>query len=101
MISSTTGISGQQGQQALTSDAFNKVELQDFVKLLVTELQNQDPLDPVKNSEILEQISQIKAIESNQRLSDTLASLQLQQNLVAASSLLEKTIVGLTNKGDK
>lgn len=100
-ISSTSNILGQQGQQSATSDAFNKVNLQDFVKLLVAELQNQDPLNPMDNSEILQQVSQIKSIESNQRLSDTLTSMQLQQNLMAASSLLQKTITGLTDNGDR
>ncbi|HEY4760504.1 MAG TPA: flagellar hook capping FlgD N-terminal domain-containing protein [Thermoguttaceae bacterium] len=101
MITPSTGILGQQGQQTATGDAFNSIDLNDFVKLLVAELQNQDPLEPMKNSEILQQVSQIKAIESNQRLSDTLSALQLQQNMVAASSLLERTIVGLTDKGER
>ena len=51
------------------------------------------------NSQILQQVSQIKAIESNQRLSDTLTSMQTQQDLVAASTLLQKTITGLTDSG--
>jgi flagellar basal-body rod modification protein FlgD len=73
--------------------------MNDFLKLLVTELQNQDPLSPMDDTQILQQVSQIKAIESNQRLSDTLTSMQTQQNLVAASTMLQKTITGLTDSG--
>ena len=58
-------------------------------------------MNPMDNSEILQQVSQIKAIESNQRLSDTLVSMQLQQGLVTAGTLLQKTVTGLTDDGDQ
>jgi flagellar basal-body rod modification protein FlgD len=96
-----TGTQGTQGQQTATSDAFNKVDLNSFLKMLVAEMQNQDPLNPMDNSQILQQVSQIKSIESNQRLSDTLGAMQQPQDIVAASSLLKKMITGLTDSGDK
>jgi flagellar basal-body rod modification protein FlgD len=99
-VSSTSSTSGTSNQQAATqADPLNSVSMNDFLKLLVTELQNQDPTNPMDNTQILQQVSQIKAIESNQRLSDTLTSMQTQQDLVAASTLLQKTITGLTDKG--
>ena len=73
--------------------------MSDFLNLLVTELQNQDPMNPMDDSQILQEVSQIKEIESNQRLSDTLTSMQTQQNLVAASTLLQKTVTGLADSG--
>ncbi len=51
------------------------------------------------DTQILQQVSQIKAIESNQRLSDTLTSMQTQQNLVAASTMLQKTVTGMADSG--
>jgi flagellar basal-body rod modification protein FlgD len=96
-VSSASSSSGQSG--AKYADPLNSVSLDDFLKLLVTELQNQDPMSPMDNSQILQQVSQIKSIESNQRLSDTLTSMQSQQNLVAASAMLQKTITGLTDSG--
>ena len=94
-VSSTSSAS----QQATYADPLSSVSMNDFLSLLVTELQNQDPLDPMDDTQILQQVSQIKAIESNQRLSDTLTSMQTQQNLVAASSLLQKTVTGLADSG--
>jgi len=89
---------GQQTQQpSATRNAWNQVKLDDFVSLLVTELQNQDPLEPMKNQEILQQISQIREIESNQRLTETLDSVLLGQSVVTASNLLERSIVGLSD----
>jgi flagellar basal-body rod modification protein FlgD len=71
----------------------------DFLQLLLTELQNQDPLDPTDTSDILNQISQIKAIKSNEDLSDTLSSMTLQQQLYTGSSLLNSTITGTDDSG--
>jgi flagellar basal-body rod modification protein FlgD len=98
-ISSAASAASQQG--ATYADPLNSVSMNDFLKLLVTELQNQDPMSPMDNTQILQQVSQIKAIESNQRLSDTLTSMQTQQDLVAASTLLQKTITGLTDSGNR
>jgi len=98
-ISSASSTSS--GSATSTSgDSLQNVSMDDFLKLLLTELQNQDPTNPVNDSEILNQVSQIKAIESNQRLTDTLTTMQSQQELVAASSLLQKTVTGLDDSGN-
>jgi flagellar basal-body rod modification protein FlgD len=98
--SAVQGIVGEQAQQATAGrDAFSKLDLQSFLKMLIAELRNQDPLNPMNNAEILQQISNIKAIESNQRLSDTLEALMLQQNLAAAYSMLNSEVSGLSSDG--
>jgi flagellar basal-body rod modification protein FlgD len=92
---------GQQTQQAQAGqDAWNQVELDDFVNLLITEMQNQDPLEPMKSENILQQISQIREIESNQRLTETLESVLLGQSVVTASNLLGRTVVGLSDSSE-
>ncbi|HYW81222.1 MAG TPA: flagellar hook capping FlgD N-terminal domain-containing protein [Thermoguttaceae bacterium] len=100
--SATTGVMGQQGQQNTTGvDPWGNLDLDQFVQLLVTELQNQDPMEPMNNQEILNQISQIREIESNQRLTDTLESVLLGQNLVTAGNMLGQVVMGLTDGGDR
>jgi len=102
MLTDTIGALGTQGQQNTAgTDAFAQVDLNDFIKLLVTELQHQDPLNPMDNQEILQQISQIREIESNQRLTDTLESVLLGQNVVTASNLIGRTVVALSDEGDR
>jgi flagellar basal-body rod modification protein FlgD len=98
------GVKGQTAQQTPNTvaepDAFNKMDLGQFIKLLVAEMQNQDPMNPMDNAQILQQISQIKAIASNDKLSNTLTSMQLQQDMTAASVLLNQTITGLNTNSD-
>lgn len=85
-------VRGTQGAQAPNRDAYQDLDLDVFLKLLIAELQHQDPMEPMKNSEILQQVSQIRAIESNTRLTSTLESVTLGQNLSTASNLLGKTV---------
>jgi flagellar basal-body rod modification protein FlgD len=102
-VSSVPQGSTAQQTPSTSSDAnqFDNLDLNQFIQLLVTELQNQDPTEPMNNSEILNQISQIKSIASNQKLSDTLSSMQLQQNLDSGGILLGRTISGLDSNTDK
>ena len=73
------------------------VEVDKFLDLLLAELQNQDPLNPMDNSEMLQQISQIREISATNQLSDTLSSVLLGQNVATASSLIGKRISALTD----
>lgn len=77
------------------TNAFDSLNLDTFIKLMVAELQNQDPLNPMDNSEILQQVSQIRSIQSNQKLTDTLSAVLLGQNVSTGSSLIGRTIAGL------
>lgn len=65
--SATAGISqAQTGVSGLTAD--------DFFTLLVTQLQNQDPTEPVTNEELLSQLSTMRSLQSNVELGETLKS---------------------------
>lgn len=97
MQTTSVGISGQQGAQNPTGhDAFRDLDLDEFLKLLITELQNQDPMNPMDNHEILQQMSQIREIESNTRLSETLEAVLLGQNISTAGGMIDRMIMGLS-----
>jgi flagellar basal-body rod modification protein FlgD len=98
-ITSSLSSSSTSSSSTSSSDYMN-VTTDDFLKLLLTELQHQDPLDPTSTSDILTQVSEIKAIKSNEDLSATLSSLTLQQQLYTGSSLLKNTITGANDNGD-
>lgn len=66
----------------------------DFLKLLVAELTNQDPLEPTGNEELLRQISSIRDIEMTTSLTKSLQDLSGQQRLGTASSLIGQFVTG-------
>jgi flagellar basal-body rod modification protein FlgD len=72
------------GFASLTSD--------DFLKILITQLQNQDPSNPMDSDQLLNQVSQMRALQSNIELSDSLKALTLSQQLTSAASFLGKQV---------
>src|SRR5438128_8918656 len=57
-----------------------KMELktEDFIKMMITQLQHQDPLEPAKNQELLAQMSQIGQLQTSTDLQETLKDLAAQ-----------------------
>lgn len=54
-------------------------ELSDrFLKLLVTQLKNQDPMNPMENAELTTQLAQMSTVEGVNKLNDSLDALNAQ-----------------------
>ncbi|MEQ8791426.1 MAG: flagellar hook capping FlgD N-terminal domain-containing protein [Pirellulaceae bacterium] len=79
------------------SKGIQDLDLNSFIDLMIAELQNQDPLNPIDNSQMLQQITQIREIGSSDKLSQTLDSVLLGQNLTTASSLIGKQVSALSD----
>jgi len=79
----TTSISGAASQptpsisQALGGTNATKEE---FLKLLVTQLRNQDPLEPMKNEAFLSQLATFSQLEEQQQTSSAIRELIALQN---------------------
>lgn len=96
-ISSNVGASSSFGE---VSKSFANVSSDDFLQLIITELQNQDPLEPTSNSEFLQQITQIREISANDKLSETLDQVLAGQDLAMASSLIGREIIGVNDNNE-
>jgi flagellar basal-body rod modification protein FlgD len=75
-------------------NGFAALTSQDFLKMLITELKNQDPTQPVSNAELLQQLSQMQALQSNVELNSTLKSFSNDQQISSGASFLGKVISG-------
>ncbi len=96
-ISSAT--SGSATSQS--TDAFASLKSEDFVKIIFAELTNQDPLSPNETKDLLQQISSLRQIETDQDFADSLNSLVKQNELTAASTLIGKLATGLNISGSR
>jgi flagellar basal-body rod modification protein FlgD len=66
-----------------------------FLKLLVTQMQNQNPLDPQDNTQFVSQLAQFSSLEGITSLNDTVSGLanSLQSNqAVQASALVGRSV---------
>ena len=67
---------GNAGQLSSGADVIDKDE---FLELLITQLQNQDPLNPMENSEFTSQMAEFASLEQLQNINGNLESLHLYQ----------------------
>jgi flagellar basal-body rod modification protein FlgD len=67
----------------------------DFIKMMVTQLQNQDPMQPTSNQDLLAQMSQIGQLETSTQLQTVLQGLATQTQIGSASSLIGKSVEGM------
>lgn len=76
----------QIGLNGVTSDV--------FMKLLIEQLKNQDPTEPVGNDQLLNQLSSMRALQANVELTDTLKTFGTNQQISAGASLIGKFVIG-------
>lgn len=72
-----------------------------FLKLLVTQMQNQDPLNPLDNAEVTSQIAQISTVEGIDQLNKSFTGMSeslLASQSVQASSMLGKSVLAEGSK---
>ena len=68
-------------------------EAQDrFLKLLVTQMRNQDPLNPLDNAQVTTQLAQISTVTGVEKLNSTLQG--LSSALMASQSLQSAALIG-------
>lgn len=65
-----------------------------FLKLLVTQMKNQDPLNPMDNAQVTSQMAQINTVTGIEKLNDTVKSLSSQ---MLSSQMLQGA--GLVGRG--
>ncbi len=83
----------------VTSNKF-ALKPEDFIKMMVTQLQNQDPMQPTDNAALLAQMSQIGQLQASTDLQTSLKSMVMQNNISSAGNLIGKHVQGLDDNGD-
>ncbi len=86
---SATSSSGAQPQSTTNNAAATEAR---FLKLLVTQLKNQDPLNPLDNAQITSQMAQLSTVSGIEKLNTTLQS--LAASFAATQSLQATSMIG-------
>lgn len=94
MSTVNTVTSGSGATASTTSTAADKAKKMqdDFLKLLVTQMQNQDPMNPLDNAQVTSQMAQLSTVTGINQLNDTVNS--LSGSLLASQSLQAANLVG-------
>lgn len=73
--------------------------LQDFLKVLLTQLSYQDPLKPMDNQEFMAQIAQFTSVEQTQQLNTKIETLINNQAALQSVGLIGRTVDATTASG--
>ena len=84
-----------------SSSPYSDLTSDEFLRVIFTELTNQDPLAPNETKDLLEQISSIRSIESDITLGDRLTEISAQSQLASAGGLVGKFVAGRSQFNDQ
>lgn len=73
---------------------FDDLKSEDFFGLLIAQLQNQDPMKPTDNQQLLQQMSMIRQMEQSTTLNKSLEALAGEQRFGATSGLIGQYVAG-------
>ena len=77
---------------------FSGLTSEDFMKILVVQLQNQDPTNPMESDQLLAQVSDMRNLQASLDLEKSLKSLTLNQQLSNSAGLIGKTVSGTSGE---
>ena len=82
-----------------TPTASNTVDYNTFLQLLIAEMKNQDPTNPMDTSQYMSQFAQLSTVEQAMQTNSKLDSLLSSQALSQADGLLGKTVTFTDSTG--
>jgi flagellar basal-body rod modification protein FlgD len=87
-ITSSTSLSA-----AATADTSNRVVQKqlgqdDFLKLLTVQLQQQDPMKPMDDTQSIAQMAQFSSLQQMSEVNDSITAMRLDSQMASASTLL-------------
>lgn len=86
---------------ATTSSGLSSLSPDEFLRIVMTELANQDPLQPNDTSALLEQLSTIRSIQSDTELVDRLNEVVDQNEFASGAALIGRSVSGLNESSQR
>lgn len=96
----TPGISFTPSPSTLPTDTKGKDYKMEFLKMLLTQMKNQDPSNPMDSTDMLAQQAQFASLEQMQNLNTNLVTLLAMQNVSQATNLIGKVVTGKDETGN-
>mgnify|MGYP005842153205 CR=1 FL=1 len=94
-VGAVQNTSGSGQEQATRTRGPQELGKQEFLMLLVAQLRNQDPLNPIKDREFIAQLAQLNALEQMQQVNETLSAMAELTTLGQVASFIGKQVSGL------
>jgi flagellar basal-body rod modification protein FlgD len=101
-MSQINGVTNQVPTQKIRNvQSMDDLNSSDFLQLMITQLQQQDPLNPTDNNQLVQQINSIRELSATSALTSTLNSVLVGQNIATASGMIGKTVNAVDDSGNE
>ena len=84
-----------------STDAFQTLDKDAFLKLLVAQMRYQDPMSPVKGQEFLAQAAQFATVERLEAMSKAQSEALVHQKSLISTALIGRTVKGKDELGEE
>ena len=88
----SSGAGATQPQSSGAGSGLTSLSASDFLKLLVTQLTNQDPTNPLNPTQMISQTSTLTMVEDITQMNQALSAMESGQQLSQAVSMLSKQV---------
>jgi flagellar basal-body rod modification protein FlgD len=85
----------------MATGALSGINSDQFLQLLVAQLQNQDPLDPVSDKDFVNQLATLNTVQGLSSLNASFSEMLKLQQLTQGADLIGKTIEYKPKDGDQ
>jgi flagellar basal-body rod modification protein FlgD len=82
------------GTDPSSTSAMSTLDYNDFLQLMVAQLQNQDPLNPTDSSQFMSQIAEFSNVEQGINANSKLDQLLVNSNISQASTMIGLSLTG-------
>ncbi|QIO31919.1 flagellar hook assembly protein FlgD [Bradyrhizobium sp. 1(2017)] len=90
-VTSATDTTSKSSSSTTTTSS-NSVDYNTFLQLLVAEMKNQDPTNPMDTAQYMSQFAQLSTVEQAMQTNSKLDALLSSQSLSQANGLIGKTV---------
>lgn len=99
-ISAINSVTGTNGATQLKNESDRAtISRSEFLKILVSELTNQDPFKPIDNADFAGQMAQIQSLQASSELTSGFQTLARRQDVTSASAMIGRQISGVSSTG--
>jgi len=98
-VSNPSSVRDTTGKSAATAAANSAtLDYNAFLQLLIAQMQNQDPMEPMKSSDYVAQLATFSQVEKSVQINDRLAELLTSSHLMQAEGLVGETVTSADGK---
>lgn len=91
-LNSTTSLAAVGPQTTTSTNSAGDLNYESFLRLLVAQMKNQDPLNPMEGTEYTAQLAQFSSLEQSIKMNDKLDAVIGSMMLSQAESVIGRTV---------